>query len=300
MKLSETRQQLVQSIIESLEQGVKPWQRGWSNCPNSLGLAKSLSTGKAYRGMNQWILQAAATKFGFSSCWFGTFNQIVNHHHLARIKKGSKSVKVILYKPMKREKVDSHGKVIDDTFMMMKTFNVFNVEQTTLENYQAGFAQSNQPAFDRFEKADQLFKNSGLDVRHGGNRAFYSPKDDYIQIPFESQFESQEHYYGTLIHECGHAVEKIVGLDRSKLEDPYPFCEAVVEMASCMVLSELGIEQVNLENSSAYIGSWLRCMKKSPKFLFSASSWASKIADHLLQFSPDKAVAEQASEVIPF
>lgn len=298
MKLSETRQQLVQSIIESLENGVSPWQRGWSPDSNGLGMAKSLSTSNPYKGANQWILQASAMKLGYSSCWFGTFNQV--KHLGGSVKKGSKSIQVCLYKPLKRERIDNKGKLVDDTFMMMKTFNVFNAEQTTLENYRVGFAQDMEPAFDRFEKADQLFKNSGLDIRRGGNKAFYSPKGDFIQIPFESQFESQEHYYGSLIHECGHAVEKIVGLDRSKLDQPYAFCEAVVEMASCMVLSELGIEQVDLENSSAYIGSWLRCMKKSPKFLFAASRWASKIADHLLQFAPDNSTSKPSVEEIPF
>ena len=241
MKLSETRQQLVQSIIEALEQGTLPWQRGWSNCPNSFGLAKSLSTSKPYRGANQWILQATAMKLGYTSCWFGTWNQV--KYLRGNVKKGSKATKICLYKPMKRERIDNKGNLVDDTFMMMKTFNVFNAEQTTLENYLAGFAQSTEPAFDRFENADKLFEATGADLRRGSNRAYYNPTDDYINMPFESQFDSQGHWYGTLAHEFIHWSEKRIGLDRSNFDEPYAFGELVAELGSCLLMNELGIEQ---------------------------------------------------------
>ena len=298
MKLSETRQKLVQSIIDALGQGTLMWQRGWSNCPNSFGLAKSLSTSKPYRGANQWILQASAMKLGYSSCWFGTFDQVKRLG--GSVKKGSKSIQVCLYKPLKRERIDDKGKLIDDTFMMMKTFNVFNAEQTTLENYKAGFALPTEPAFDRFEKADLLFEATGADLRRGSNRAYYNPVDDYINMPFESQFESQGHWYGTLCHEFIHWSESRIGLDRSKFDESYGFGELVAELGSCLLMNELGIEQTDFDNSCSYLNGWLKKFKSDPSWLFKASSWASKAVDYLLSFSPENVIAEPVEEEIPF
>ena len=77
MKPEQIREQITKTIIETLEKGDVPfWKRGWSDDPNALGMAKSLSTGNYYRGINQWILQAHAMIKGYQSCWFGTFNQI--------------------------------------------------------------------------------------------------------------------------------------------------------------------------------------------------------------------------------
>ena len=298
MKLSETRRQLVQSIIESLEQGVKPWQRGWSNCPNSFGLAKSLSTSKPYRGANQWILQASALQKNRSSCWHGTFNQIKQLG--GSVNKGAKAIKVCFYKPIKKEQIDKKGKTVDATFMLARTFNVFNVEDTNLEQYKAGFAQSPKPAFDRFEKADQLFEATGADLRSGSNRAYYNPTADYINMPFESQFESQSHWYGTLAHEFIHWSEKRIGLDRSKFDESYGFGELFAELGSCLLMNELGIEQPNFDNSCSYLSGWLKKFKSDPSWLFKASNWASKAVDYLLSFSPEVATTDQITEVIPF
>ena len=237
-------------------------------------------------------------KLGYSSCWFGTFNQV--KHLGGSVKKGSKSIQVCFYKPLKRERIDNNGKVVDEKFMMMKTFRVFNSEQTTLENYKAGFAQSTEPAFDRFEKADQLFDATGADLRSGSNRAYYNPIEDYINMPFESQFESQGHWYGTLAHEFIHWSEKRIGLDRSKFDEPYAFGELVAELGSCLLMNELGIEQTNLDNSCSYLNGWLKKFKSDPSWLFKASSWASKAVDYLLSFSPENVIAEPVEEEIPF
>lgn len=38
------------------------------------------------------------------------------------------------------------------------------------------------------------------DIRHGGVRAFYSPKHDFINMPPLEKFWNAEAYYGTLAH----------------------------------------------------------------------------------------------------
>ena len=63
MKPEQIREQITKTIIETLEKGDVPfWKRGWSDDPNALGMAKSLSTGNYYRGTN------GCQTFGLKMC----------------------------------------------------------------------------------------------------------------------------------------------------------------------------------------------------------------------------------------
>ena len=298
MKVTETRKLITQSIINALKQGKKPWAKGWTDCPNTLGLAKSLSTGEPYRGINQWVLQAIAYQRGIQSNGFATFNQI--KHLGGHVKRGSKAIKVIFWKPIKRERVNDSGKLVDDSFAVLKTFNVFSVEDTSLKNFKAGFGQSIEPSFDRFEQFDNLIEKLGVEVRRGKNQACYLPNDDAINMPFESQFSCHDEWYSTFAHELMHWTEKRIGFDRSKIEDAYAFAELVAEMGACMLLHELKIPYANIGNSSSYIGNWLEKMKGDTGYIVKARSWANKAVDFLLNNVSSKAQPALTASEIPF
>lgn len=298
MKVAETRKLITQSIIDALKEGKKPWAKGWTDCPNTLGLAKSLSTGKPYRGINQWVLQAIAYQRGIQSNGFATFNQI--KHLEGHVKRGSKAIKVIFWKPIKRDRVNDAGKLVDDSFAVLKTFNVFSVEDTSLENFQAGYGQSIEPSFDRFEQFDRLIEKLGVEVRRGKNKAFYSPSDDVINMPFESQFACHDEWYSSLGHELAHWAERRIGVDRSKFDDAYPFFELVAEMAACMLLNELQIPYANMVNSSNYIASWLEKMNGDTSYIFKASSWANKAVDFIMSAVKNEKEILISAESLPF
>jgi antirestriction protein ArdC len=42
------------------------------------------------------------------------------------------------------------------------------------------------------------------DIRHGGDRAFFSPGGDYIQLPERGAFRTEDGYVATKAHELGH------------------------------------------------------------------------------------------------
>jgi len=280
---SDIRQTITNTIIESLEAGGLPaWRKPWAADPNGLGVATSLSTGKPYNGINQLLLQVLAMKRGYQSKWFGTFNQVKQAG--ASVKKGEKAVQIVLWKPISRERINEQGEDVEDKFLMMRQFSVFNAEQTTgLDQFRIGFAQQSQNLFDRFEAADQLVASTGVDLRHGGNRAFYSPGGDYIRMPLRGQFESSEAYYHTLLHELTHWSEKRIGFDRSKEENAYALGELVAELGASFLLAELGLPaSENVEDCAAYLDHWLKAMKGDTKFIFRASATASKAVDFLL------------------
>ena len=51
------------------------------------------------------------------------------------------------------------------------------------------------------EAAEIILANSGAVVRIGGERAFYSPSTDHIQMPPQAAFATAEGFCGTLVHE---------------------------------------------------------------------------------------------------
>lgn len=282
---TEIRTTITQTIIDALASGtLPPWRKPWANDPNAPGLHTSLSTGNPYRGINQLILQVAAMKHGFKSKWWGTFKQV--QFNGASVRKGQKATKVVLWKPISRKRMDENGDETDDSFLVMLEFSIFNAEQTTgLEQFRVGYAKSETSPDERYEHADAVIEATDADVRHGGNRAFYSLDGDYIQMPFRHQFNSSEAYYETALHELCHWSEKRVGLDRNQPENSYAFFELVAEIGSCFLMGELGLPTTdNLDNHAAYLKSWLKGME-DPKFIFRAAAQASKAADFILSFS---------------
>jgi antirestriction protein ArdC len=56
----------------------------------------------------------------------------------------------------------------------------------------------------RIEHADRFFANTGAVIRHGGDKAFYSPAGDFIQMPPFPTFRDAASYVATLSHEACH------------------------------------------------------------------------------------------------
>lgn len=284
---SDIRTSITNTIVEALTTGktLPPWRKPWTKDPNAPGLHTSLSTGNPYQGINQILLQVAATRHGFQSKWWGTYNQI--QFNGASVRKGQKATKIILWKPIQRKRTDENGNETEDSFLMMREFSVFNAEQTTgLEEFRVGFVKPEDNADERYEHADAVIDATSADIRHGGNRAYYSIDGDYIQMPFRHQFDAPESYYETLLHEVCHWSEKRVGLDRNQPENSYAFFELVAEIGSCFLMGELSLPTTdNLDNHAAYLQSWLKGMNDDPKFIFKAAAQASKAADFILSFS---------------
>ena len=88
------RTEITNTIVESLTSGrLLPWRKPWNNDPNSPGLHTSMSSGNAYKGVNQLLLMCSAMKNDFRSKWWGTFNQVKQQG--GRVLKGAKSTVVV-------------------------------------------------------------------------------------------------------------------------------------------------------------------------------------------------------------
>lgn len=295
---NDIRSTITNTIIDALQNGgLPPWRKPWSDDPNAIGLQTSMSTSNPYRGINQLLLQVAAMKGGLHSKWWGTFCQIKQNG--ASVSRGQKGTQIVLFKKIEREQLDEAGDEVKDSFFVMKTFTVFNAEQTTgLEQFRVGFAKSEVAESDRFRNAQELIDSIGADVRHGGNQAYFSPQEDSIQLPYSHQFQSEADYFQTAFHEHCHWAEKRVGFDRGQVANAYRFFELVADLGACQVMAGLNLPSNSL-NTASYIQHWLQGMSDDPKFIFKAASFANKAADYLLSFSQMQvATPESADELV--
>jgi antirestriction protein ArdC len=266
-------------IIAALEQGVAPWARPWKRV-SGYG-PTSLATGKPYRGVNVLILETTAMLEGYGSPYWATYRQISERG--GNVRKGEKGTPVVLWKRVEKK---TENEDEQSSYALLRYFNVFNLDQT--EGVEAP-ASEPLPEFVPLERAESIASGmpSRPEVKHGGDRAFYSPSLDYVQMPLRPTFDSPESYYGVLFHELAHATGHESRLDRDTVSTAAPFGsetyaqeELVAEIASAIVCAEARIEP-NIPRSAAYVGSWLKYAKDNRGALLKAAAAAQKASDYI-------------------
>ena len=291
---NEIREQITNQLISAINAGTIPWRRPWSSDSNAPGLHTSMSTGSPYRGINQLILMASTARNNFRSKWWGSFNSIKQKG--ASVSRGQKGTQIVLFKKIERERTDEAGDDVKDSFFVMKTFTVFNAEQTTgLEQFRVGFNKPQNNTVERYENADAVIDATGADIRYGGNEAFYNPPNDFIQLPHRHQFETPELAYETTFHELGHWTEHVSRLNWNRSDEGYAMGELIAEIAACMMMAELGLPVTTTLHAS-YLKHWLDGLAGDSKFIFQAASQASKAVDFLLSFSRTTATTSEPVE----
>ena len=101
-------------------------------------------------------------------------------------------------------------------------------------------------------------------LEHGGERAFYRPSTDHIQMPDEGLFcgtdrmTRGEAYYAVLVHELTHWTGAKHRLDRQMGkrfgDSAYAAEELVAEIGSAFLCAELGITQDIRVDHAQYLG----------------------------------------------
>ena len=150
-------------------------------------------------------------------------------------------------------------------------------------------------------KVETLIQATGIDFRIGGNRAYYVPAHDYVQVPPPNAYFEPINWHRTALHELGHASgaahrlnRKLSGSFGSKL---YSVEEITAELISAFCCASLGI--VPTVRHADYIGSWLECLREDNRAIVRTASQASKAADWLLAHLPaDDFAAEDTDSSI--
>ncbi len=56
-------------------------------------------------------------------------------------------------------------------------------------------------------QAEALIRATGVDFRIGGDRAFYDPRHDFVQVPPPQAYFEPINWHRTALHEVGHNAE---------------------------------------------------------------------------------------------
>lgn len=267
---------ITDQIIESLNQGNIPWQRPW----NLTNLPKNYVSNKAYRGINNFLLVHSV----YDSNYWLTYKQAKGLG--GNVKKGEKGTMVIFWAINKRTKKEDES---DSNYRILRYYKIFNLEQC--ENVRD--IKNRETAAENTEIEENLdiewFMKSLKHVppiNYGGNRAFYRPLEDFIQIPSLISFNESDEYYNTHFHEIIHSTghtSRLARLEKDAFLGNHEYSkeELVAEMGACFLCGISGIETTK-DNSVAYIQGWLKKLKSDPKFVVQAAGKAQKAVDYLL------------------
>ena len=295
---AQIRQQITDRIVAALDADQIPWRRPWSLSPNS-GRPASVTTGKPYSGVNPLLLELHRVEHGFSSRWWGTYRQWQRmgcqvKRRPAHVAKGNWGARIVFYKKISKTVEDTEtGEERRQEIPLLRTYTVFSADQVegeAAERFKVDEPDSADDSHPDFQPAEELIASTGADIRHGGDEACYikpTPlgswpnhrSGDYISVPQRSRFNTSADYYTTLLHELAHWSEVRLGW-----EGDYAANELVAEMASVFLANELGVPASDdLSNHRRYVEHWLGFMA-DPRWIFTASTQASKVTDYLLSF----------------
>ena len=209
--------EVTRRIIAELEEGRFPWVQPWGKVGGaSAGMPRNALTARNYSGVNVLILWGAVIEHGWPSQSWLTFRQALEAG--GSVRKGEHGVTVVYadrFTP-EAEKERAREKGEDaKSIAFLKRFTVFNVAQC--DGLRAGLATDPDPLPEReiVPLAEEVIAASGVDFRIGGDRAFYAPGPDYVQVPPQPAFYDQINYYRTCLHELTHATGHSARLGRN-------------------------------------------------------------------------------------
>ena len=280
---------LTNQLIEFFEKG-NTFSKDWED--STQGKVINCHSSKEYNGSNIVLLMMHQILNGHPHsiyCGYGQGKTLK-----LKLKKGSKSARILMPILHSEEKKDAEGKTVLDSlgdpvqnkWTTFKTACVFNIDQ--FED-----SEQKQKILDKFVSApdaqvqkfkdhkptekliNSYIKRESIDVFFGGNSAFYTPSADTVTMPEKEQFTNRCGFYGTYLHELIHSTGHQKRINRKTLTDPntnrksYATEELITELAAVNLTHELKISTVDkLQNSAAYLESWVKTLKADKKILF--------------------------------
>jgi len=290
-------QEITDKIVADLETGRVPWVQPWgtSMAKASLAMPKNTATKRRYSGINVLILWRAVIDRGFAGQSWLTFRQALGLG--AHVRKGERGTTVVYadrFVPSEERRRAERDGDEPEAIPFLKRFTVFNTDQC--DDLPAELATAPPPVPEGLilPQAEALIAASHADFRIAGERAFYVPADDYIQVPRPDAYFEPINWHRTALHELGHWTGHSSRLARDLsgnfASKSYGKEELVAEMASAFVCASLGI--VPTVRHADYLGAWLDILREDNHAIIRAASAASKAADYLLAFLPGTAASE--------
>jgi antirestriction protein ArdC len=272
-------------IISDLENGVRSWMKPWNAAHPAGSIGKPLRhNGIPYQGMNILLLWCEAMEKGYSAPLWMTYKQA---QELGGQVRGGETGSLVVYaNSIKRTETDEQGEDFERSIPFLRGYTVFNIEQIdALPAHYYAPPKDPLPLAERIESADRFMTGTGASISHGGDRAFYAPGPDRVQLPAFEAFRDKESYYATVLHELTHWSGHKSRLDRdlnNRFGDSgYAREELVAELGAAFLCADLGITPEVRDDHAAYLGHWLDVLREDKRAIFSAAAHAQRAADYL-------------------
>jgi antirestriction protein ArdC len=265
-----------------------------------MSMPKNAATQRRYSGINVLILWGAVVQHGFPGQSWLTFRQALGMG--GNVRKGERGTTVVFADRFIPDQERARAREQGDepnAIPFLKRFTVFNAAQCDGLPGDLAVIPPPLPEGLILPEVEALIRASGADLRLGGDRAFYSPALDYIQVPRPEAYFEPINWHRTALHELGHwsGAPARLGRDLSGGygSKSYAREELVAEMTAAFTCATLGITPT--VRHADYIGSWLEVLREDDRAIVRAASAASKAAEFLLTFRPQTGAPEIGSTV---
>jgi antirestriction protein ArdC len=233
------------------------------------------------------LLWSAAHDRGFRSDHWLTYQQVI--HQGGHVRKGEGATTVVFSGTLTRTETDDNGQEQEKVIPFLKSYSVFNVDQTQglPDRYQTPATTMPPPSENQpNERIERFVANTNVEIRHGSNRASYSPLEDRIYMPSFESFQDSDSFYAVLLHESVHATMREGRCPRKFRPSisgtaNYAREELIAELGAAFLCADLQISLTPRPDHADYIATWLEVLRNDKRAIFQAAAMAQKAVDFL-------------------
>lgn len=265
--MNKVYEMVTERIKKELEKGIIPWSKPWQGSNKPI----NWKTGKTYRGVNRILLPPGE---------YASFKQIQEAG--GNVKKGEKAYIAIFWKLLEKENPET-GKI--EHIPYLRYYNVFEIN-TQCDGIRSKIIKEEKqhdPLY-QAEKIVEGYKDKP-EIKLGP-AAYYIPSEDAVYMPKINSFIKIEEYYKVLFHELVHSTGHSSRLNREGIKkvafgsEVYSKEELIAELGASFLASEAELNY-SVENTAAYIQSWLKALKDDVKLIVHAAANAEKAVDYI-------------------
>ena len=265
---------VVRKIIAELQQGTVPWHKKWFGVRYPVNAL----TKRPYSGANILLLEPGGE--------YLTWNQIQKLK--GKVRKGAHSYKVIFWKLVERENTaeEEDGKDKPKQYFILRYYLVFDLNDVT--GIETEITKTEQAIIQNTNLGDILNKaKTWVDIKYGNYPVpYFKPSEGIIRVPYLENFENDNEFCLTLLHEIMHSTGPILKRQMGKKRGDYYYAveELTAEIGAAILAHRLGIE-TDIKNTAAYINHWLSAISKNNRMVLSAARQAERAVNFILEGS---------------
>jgi antirestriction protein ArdC len=287
-------QRVTDDIVSAIEAGAGSYRMPWHTSGGFIDSPINAVSRKPYRGVNVLILWATAQKMGYTSGTWATYKQWQEMG--AQVRKGEKSAHVVFWKFFNvEERREESEERTSKRVPMARDYWVFNADQVI------GYEKPEEKTLthgERISQAEEFFKSLQIDLRPGGNQAFYNADADTVHMPEFEAFKEPLFYYSVLSHETTHWTGSATRLNRDMSgrfgTESYAMEELVAELGAAFLCSELSLPTDPRKDHAPYIASWMKALRSDKRAIFTAAAKAQEAVDWMMRRTSSEGLEEAA------